>query len=121
MKDYPMMNISVDGDRIIKKGAINIGLAVALPSGNLIVPVIQNADYYNLKGLALKVNDLVQRTRENKLKPDELIGGTYTISNVGTFGNVMGTPIIMQPQVGIMAFGCYSKKNLLLLNPQMVI
>ena len=110
IKDYPMINIQVDGDRIIKKKDINIGMAVALPSGNLIVPVIKNADQYNITGLAKVVNDLARRARENKLKPDELTGGTYTISNVGSFGNVMGTPIIMQPQVGILAIGAIQKK-----------
>lgn len=110
IKDYPMINIQVDGDRIIKKKEINIGMAVALPSGNLIVPVIKNADQYNLTGLAKAVNDLARRARENKLKPDELTGGTYTISNVGSFGNVMGTPIIVQPQVGIIAVGAIQKK-----------
>ncbi len=110
LQDFPMMNISVDGDRIIKKKNINVGMAVALPSGNLIVPVIHNADLLSLSGLAIKVNELASRARENKLKPDELSGGTYTISNVGTFGNVLGTPIIMQPQVGIMAFGAIKKK-----------
>lgn len=110
IKDYPMINISVDGDKIIKRGAVNIGLAVALPSGNLIVPVIRNADKLNLLGIVEKVNDLARRARENKLKPDELSGGTYTISNVGSFGNVMGTPIIMQPQVAIMAVGAIRKK-----------
>lgn len=110
IKDYPMINITVDGDRIIKKSAINIGMAVALPSGNLIVPVIHHADQMNLIGLTKKVNDYARRARGNKLKPDELSGGTYTISNVGSFGNVMGTPIIMQPQVGIMALGAVVKK-----------
>lgn len=110
IKDYPMINIQVEGDRIIKKKEINIGMAVALPSGNLIVPVIKNADQYNLTGLAKAVNDLARRARENKLKPDELTGGTYTISNVGSFGNVMGTPIIVQPQVGIIAVGAIQKK-----------
>jgi 2-oxoglutarate dehydrogenase E2 component (dihydrolipoamide succinyltransferase) len=110
IKDYPMINIQVDGDRIIKKRDINIGLAVALPSGNLIVPVIKNADQYNLTGLAKLVNDLAKRARENKLKPDELAGGTFTVSNVGSFGNVMGTPIIMQPQVAIIALGAVQKK-----------
>jgi 2-oxoglutarate dehydrogenase E2 component (dihydrolipoamide succinyltransferase) len=108
--DFPMINISVDGSKIIKKKAINVGMAVALPSGNLIVPVIKNADQYNLKGLALKVNDLANRARNNKLGPDDLSDGTYTISNVGSFGNVMGTPIIMQPQVGILALGSINKK-----------
>ncbi|MDH4057212.1 MAG: 2-oxo acid dehydrogenase subunit E2 [Cyclobacteriaceae bacterium] len=110
IKDLPMINIQVDGDRIIKKKEINIGMAVALPSGNLIVPVIKNADQLNITGLAKVVNDLALRARDNKLKPDELSGGTFTISNVGSFGNVMGTPIIVQPQVGIMAVGAIQKK-----------
>jgi 2-oxoglutarate dehydrogenase E2 component (dihydrolipoamide succinyltransferase) len=110
IKDFPMINIQVDGDKIIKKKDINIGIAVALPSGNLIVPVIKNADQYNLIGLAKVVNDLAKRARENKLKPDDLSGGTFTVSNVGTFGNVMGTPIIMQPQVAILAIGAIQKK-----------
>lgn len=117
IKDYPMINIQVDGDRIIKKKDINIGMAVALPSGNLIVPVIKNADQYNITGLAKVVNDLAKRARENKLKPDELTGGTYTISNVGSFGNVMGTPIIMQPQVGILAVGAIQKKPAVIETP----
>ena len=117
IKDYPMINIQVDGDKIIKKKDINIGMAVALPSGNLIVPVIKNADQYDLGGLAKAVNDLVKRSRENKLKPDDLAGGTYTISNVGTFGNVMGTPIIMQPQVGILAIGAIQKKPAVIETP----
>ena len=110
IKDYPMINVSVDGDNIIKRKDINIGMAVALPSGNLIVPVIKNADQLNIVGLTKKVNDFAKRARENKLSPDELSGGTYTISNVGSFGNVMGTPIIMQPQVGILALGAILKK-----------
>ena len=110
IRDYPMVNIQVDGDKIIKKKDINVGIAVALPSGNLIVPVIRNADQLNLSGLAKIVNDLVKRARNNKLKADDLAGGTFTISNVGTFGNVMGTPIIMQPQVGIIAIGAIQKK-----------
>lgn len=110
IKDFPLINIQVDGDKIIKKKDINIGIAVALPSGNLIVPVIKNADKYNLLGLAKVVNDLAKRARENKLKPDDLSGGTFTVSNVGTFGNVMGTPIIMQPQVAILAIGAIQKK-----------
>lgn len=110
LKDYPMMNIQVDGNNIIKKRDINVGMAVALPSGNLIVPVIHNTDQYNLVGLTKKVNDLARRARENRLTPDDLQGGTYTISNVGSFGNVMGTPIIMQPQVGILALGAVVKK-----------
>jgi 2-oxoglutarate dehydrogenase E2 component (dihydrolipoamide succinyltransferase) len=110
IKDFPMINIQVDGDRIIKKKEINIGVAVALPSGNLIVPVIKNANQYSLTGLVKAVNDLAKRARENKLKPDELSGGTFTVSNVGSFGNVMGTPIIMQPQVAILALGAVQKK-----------
>jgi 2-oxoglutarate dehydrogenase E2 component (dihydrolipoamide succinyltransferase) len=117
IKDYPMINIQVDGDRIIKKRDINIGMAVALPSGNLIVPVIKNADQYNITGLTKAVNDLAKRARENKLKPDELSGGTFTISNVGSFGNVMGTPIIMQPQVGIIAVGAIQKKPAVIETP----
>jgi len=108
--DYPMVNISVDGDRIIRHKAVNIGMAVALPSGNLIVPVIKNANSLSLVGLTKKVNDLAKRARKNQLKADELTGGTYTISNVGSFGNVMGTPIIVQPQVGILALGAITKK-----------
>lgn len=117
IKDYPMINIQVDGDKIIKKKDINIGMAVALPSGNLIVPVIKNADQFNLTGLAKVVNDLAKRARENKLKPDELSGGTFTVSNVGSFGNVMGTPIIMQPQVGIIALGAVQKKPAVIETP----
>lgn len=117
LKDFPMVNIQVDGDRIIKKNEINIGMAVALPSGNLIVPVIKNADQYSLAGLAKIVNDLAKRARDNKLKPDELSGGTFTISNVGSFGNVMGTPIIVQPQVGIIALGTIQKKPSVLETP----
>lgn len=117
IKDYPMMNIQVDGTRIVKKKNINIGMAVALPSGNLIVPVIHNADQYNLVGLTKKVNSLAKKARENKLSPDDLQGGTYTISNVGSFGNVMGTPIIMQPQVGILALGAVVKKPAVIETP----
>lgn len=110
IRDFPMINISVDGDRIIRKKDINVGMAVALPSGNLIVPVIRNADQLNLEGISKKVNDLANRARINKLSPDDLAGGTYTVSNVGSFGNVMGTPIIPQPQVAIMAVGAIVKK-----------
>lgn len=117
IKDYPMINIQVDGDRIIKKKDINIGMAVALPSGNLIVPVIKNADQYSLAGLARVVNDVAKRARDNKLKPDELSGGTFTISNVGSFGNVMGTPIIVQPQVAIIALGAIQKKPAVMETP----
>lgn len=117
LKDYPMMNVSVDGTRIIVKKDINIGMAVALPSGNLIVPVIKNADQLNLVGLTKKVNDLAKRARENKLTPEDLQDGTYTISNVGSFGNVMGTPIIPQPQVGILAVGAIQKKPAVIETP----
>ncbi len=108
--DYPMVNISVDGSKIIRKKNINIGMAAALPSGNLIVPVIKNADHLSLIGLTKAVNDLAARARSNKLKPEEIQDGTFTITNVGTFGNVMGTPIINQPQVAIMATGAIRKK-----------
>jgi 2-oxoglutarate dehydrogenase E2 component (dihydrolipoamide succinyltransferase) len=117
IKDYPMINVQVDGDKIIRKRDINIGMAVALPSGNLIVPVIRNADQYNITGLAKVVNDLAKRARENKLKPDELAGGTFSVSNVGSFGNVMGTPIIMQPQVAILALGAVQKKPAVIETP----
>lgn len=110
IKDFPMINVSVSGDQIIKRKNINIGMAAALPSGNLIVPVIKNADFMNLTGLAKTVNDLANRARANKLSPDEIQGGTYTVTNVGTFGNVLGTPIINQPQVAIMAMGAIIKK-----------
>jgi 2-oxoglutarate dehydrogenase E2 component (dihydrolipoamide succinyltransferase) len=110
IKDFPMINISVDGDKIIRRRNINIGMAAAQPNGNLIVPVIKNADMMNLTGLARSVNDLAKRARENKLTLDEIQGGTYTLTNVGTFGNVMGTPIIPQPQVAIMAAGAIRKK-----------
>lgn len=110
IQDFPLINVSVDGNNLIIKKDINIGMAAALPSGNLIVPVIHNADQYNLAGLAKRVNDLANRARNNKLKPDEIQGGTYTISNVGSFGNVMGTPIIPQPQVAIMAVGAIRKR-----------
>lgn len=110
IKDFPMVNISVDGDRIIKKKNINIGMATALPNGNLIVPVIKNADSLNLLGITKTVNDLANRARNNTLKPNEIQEGTFTITNVGTFGNVMGTPIINQPQVAILAIGAIRKK-----------
>ncbi|MBO9638190.1 MAG: 2-oxo acid dehydrogenase subunit E2 [Siphonobacter aquaeclarae] len=117
IKDFPLINSSVDGDRILIKKAINIGMAVALPNGNLIVPVIHNADEYNLVGLTKKINDLTRRARENKLKADDLADGTYTVSNIGTFGNLMGTPIIVQPQVAIMAFGAIVKKPAVIETP----
>jgi 2-oxoglutarate dehydrogenase E2 component (dihydrolipoamide succinyltransferase) len=110
IKDFPLVNISLDGTKIIVKKDINIGMAAALPSGNLIVPVIKNADLLNLAGLAKTVNDLAGRARENKLKPEEIKDGTFTITNVGTFGNLMGTPIINQPQVAILATGAIVKK-----------
>ncbi|MDT0643509.1 dihydrolipoamide acetyltransferase family protein [Zunongwangia sp. F363] len=109
IRDFPMINISVDGDKVIKKKNINLGMAAALPDGNLIVPVIRNADRLNIVGMAKAVNDLAARARQNKLKPDEIQGGTYTVTNVGTFGSVMGTPIINQPQVGILALGAIRK------------
>lgn len=117
LRDYPMVNSSIKGDQIIVKKDINIGMATALPSGNLIVPVIKNADQLNMVGLAKKVNDLANRSRLNQLKPDEISGGTYTISNVGTFGNVMGTPIINQPQSGILALGAIRKKPAVIETP----
>lgn len=118
IKDFPMINVSVDGDHIIKKKNINIGMAAALPSGNLIVPVIKNADQYSLSGLAAQVNDLANRARQNKLKPQEIQGGTYTITNIGSFGNTLGTPIIPQPQVAIMAVGAIVKKPAVVETPQ---
>lgn len=118
LKDYPLMNISVEGDKIIKRKNINLGMAAALPDGNLIVPVIKNADQLNLVGLAKKVNDLAARARENKLKPDEIQDGTYTVTNVGTFGSVFGTPIINQPQVGILALGSIRKVPAVIETPE---
>ncbi len=110
IKDLPMINVSVNGTQIIKKRDINIGMAAALPSGNLIVPVIKNADQLNLVGLTKAVNDLAKRARNSQLKPDDTTGGTFTLTNVGTFGNVMGTPIINQPQAAILAVGAIKKK-----------
>lgn len=118
IRDFPQINCSVDGDQIIYKKNINIGMAAALPTGNLIVPVIKNADQLNLVGLAKAVNDLANRARANKLSPDEIQGGTYTLTNVGSFGNVMGTPIINQPQVAIMAVGDIRKKPAVIETPQ---
>jgi len=115
--EFPMINVSVDGDKIIVKKDINIGIATALPSGNLIVPVIKNAGQLNLVGIARAMNDIVLRARNKALKPDDTMGGTYTISNVGTFGNIMGTPIINQPQVAIMAVGSITKKPAVLETP----
>ena len=109
IKKYPMINIAIDGDNIIKKKNINLGMAAALPDGNLIVPVIKNADQLNLVGMTRSVNDLATRARNNALKPDDIQGGTYTVTNVGGFGSVMGTPIINQPQVAILALGAIRK------------
>ena len=109
LRQYPMMNISVSDDKIILKKKINIGMATALSDGNLIVPVIKNADQLNLVGMAKSVNDLASRARNNNLSPDDVAGGTYTVTNVGVFGSIMGTPIINQPQVGILAFGAIRK------------
>jgi 2-oxoglutarate dehydrogenase E2 component (dihydrolipoamide succinyltransferase) len=109
LKDHPMLNVSIDGDKIIKRKNINIGMAAALADGNLIVPVIKNADQLNLVGMSKSVNDLAKRARGGKLKPDDIQGGTYTVTNVGTFGSIMGTPIINQPQVGILALGAIRK------------
>ena len=109
LKDFPMMNIAVDGDNIIKRKNINLGMAAALPDGNLIVPVIKNADQLNLVGMAKQVNGLANKARNGKLSPDDIQGGTYTVTNVGGFGSIMGTPIINQPQVGILALGAIRK------------
>ncbi len=117
IRDFPGVNASVDGNNIVMRGDINIGMAAALPSGNLIVPVIKNADQLNLVGIAKKVNDLAERARANKLTPDEIQGGTYTLTNVGSFGNVMGTPIINQPQVAILAVGAIRKKPAVIETP----
>ncbi len=118
LKDFPGMNISVDGDYIIKKKNINLGMAAALPNGNLIVPVIKNADQLNLVGMAKAVNDLGNRAKNGKLKPDDTQGGTYTVTNVGTFGSVFGTPIINQPQVGILALGAIRKVPAVIETPE---
>jgi 2-oxoglutarate dehydrogenase E2 component (dihydrolipoamide succinyltransferase) len=118
LKDFPMMNISIDGDYIIKKKNINLGMAAALPNGNLIVPVIKNADQLNLIGMAKAVNDLGNRAKAGKLKPDDTQGGTYTVTNVGTFGSVFGTPIINQPQVGILALGAIRKVPAVIETPE---
>ena len=118
LKDYPMVNISVEGDTILVKKDINIGIAVALPNNNLIVPVIKHADRLNIIGLTKAVNDLAKRARANKLTADDLSGGTYTVSNVGSFGNVMGTPIIVQPQAAILALGAVQKKPAVIETPQ---
>ena len=118
IKDFPMINISVDGDKIIKKKNINLGMAAALPDGNLIVPVIKNADQLNLVGMAKQVNDLAERARNKSLKPDDTQDGTYTVTNVGTFGSIMGTPIINQPQVAILALGAIRKVPAVIETPE---
>jgi len=118
IQDFPMINVSVDGTKIIKHAHINVGMAAALPSGNLIVPVVKNANQLSLLGLTKSVNDLANRARNNALKPDEISGGTYTLTNVGTFGNVLGTPIINQPQVAIMAAGAIVKKPAVIETPE---
>jgi 2-oxoglutarate dehydrogenase E2 component (dihydrolipoamide succinyltransferase) len=118
IKKYPMINIAIDGDHIIKKKNINLGMAAALPDGNLIVPVIKNADQLNLVGMTKSVNDLAGRARNNQLKPDDIQGGTYTVTNVGSFGSVMGTPIINQPQVAILALGAIRKVPAVIETPE---
>ena len=118
IKDFPMVNVSVSGNQIIKRNNINLGMATALPSGNLIVPVIKNADRLNLTGLTKSVNQLANSARNNALKPEEIQGGTYTVTNVGTFGNVMGTPIINQPQVAILALGAIRKVPAVIETPE---
>lgn len=118
IQDFPMINVSVEGTKIIKHAHINVGMAAALPSGNLIVPVVKNANQLSLLGLTKAVNDLANRARNNTLKPDEISGGTYTLTNVGTFGNVLGTPIINQPQVAIMAAGAIVKKPAVIETPE---
>ena len=118
IKKYPLLSSSIDGDKIIIKKDLNIGMATALPSGNLIVPVIKNADQLNLVGLTKQVNGLANAARHNKLKPDDTNGGTFTLTNVGTFGSIMGTPIINQPQVAIMAVGAIKKRAMVIETPQ---
>ncbi|WP_299782290.1 dihydrolipoamide acetyltransferase family protein [uncultured Formosa sp.] len=118
LRDFPMMNISFQDGKVIKKKNINLGMAAALPDGNLIVPVIKNADQLNLVGMTKQVNDLAKRARENKLKPDDIQGGTYTVTNIGSFGTLMGTPIINQPQVGILALGAIRKVPAVIETPE---
>jgi len=118
IKEFPLINVSVEEDKIIVKKDINIGMAVALPSGNLIVPVVKNADQLNLIGVSKYATDLTYKARDNKLKPDDIQGGTFTITNVGTFGNVMGTPIINQPEVAILSVGIIKKKPAVIETPQ---
>lgn len=118
LRDFPMLNISIQGDTIVKKKNINLGMAAALPDGNLIVPVIKNADQLNLVGMTKQVNSLANKARTNNLKPDDIQGGTYTVTNVGTFGSIMGTPIINQPQVGILALGAIRKMPAVIETPE---
>jgi 2-oxoglutarate dehydrogenase E2 component (dihydrolipoamide succinyltransferase) len=118
LHDFPMINISVEGNTIIKKKNINIGMATALPDGNLIVPVIKNANEKNLTGIARAVNDLAERARSRKLKPDEITGGTFTVTNFGTFNNLSGTPIINQPQVAILGTGAVRKMPAVIETPE---
>ncbi|CAH8295594.1 2-oxoglutarate dehydrogenase E2 component (dihydrolipoamide succinyltransferase) [Mariniflexile fucanivorans] len=118
LREFPMMNISLQGDTIVKKKNINLGMAASLADGNLIVPVIKNADQLNLVGMTKQVNDLANRARANQLKPDDIQGGTYTVTNVGTFGSLMGTPIISQPQVGILALGAIRKVPAVIETPE---
>ncbi|WP_196884984.1 dihydrolipoamide acetyltransferase family protein [Aureivirga sp. CE67] len=118
IKEFPLINISVDGDKIIKRGNINLGMAAALPDGNLIVPVIKNADQLNLVGMTKTINDLATRARKGALKPDDIQGGTYTVTNVGSFGSVFGTPIINQPQVAILALGAIRKVPAVIETPE---
>jgi 2-oxoglutarate dehydrogenase E2 component (dihydrolipoamide succinyltransferase) len=118
LKQFPMLNIAVDGDKIIKRKAINLGMAAALDDGNLIVPVIKNADQLNLVGMTKAVNDLAIKARNGKLNPDDIKGGTYTVTNVGSFGSVFGTPIINQPQVAILALGAVRKVPAVIETPE---
>jgi len=118
IKDFPLINVSVSGTSIIIRKNINIGMAAALPTGNLIVPVIKNADRLNLVGLTKEVNNLANKARSNKLKPEDIQGGTFTVTNVGTFGNIMGTPIINQPQVAILALGAIRKVPAVIETPE---
>jgi 2-oxoglutarate dehydrogenase E2 component (dihydrolipoamide succinyltransferase) len=117
LRDFPLVNAQVDGERIIKKHEVNIGIAVALPSGNLIVPVVRNADRLNRSGLAEEINRLALAARDNKLQPDDIKGGTFTITNFGSFKNVMGTPIINQPEAAILATGSIEKKPAVMETP----
>ena len=118
LREFPDVNVSVDGHNIVKRKNINVGMAAALPDGNLIVPVIKNADHKSLLGIAKEVNDLTQRARQNKLKPDEIQGGTFTLTNFGTFGALMGTPIINQPEVAILGVGLIEKKPVVIETPE---